>query len=167
MVRYVESRFDQEYTETLGVNFLEKTISLPQTDVTLSIWDLGGSFASMLPMVCVDAVAVCFIFDLTSLPSLSSIKDWYKQVRGLNKSALPFLVGTKFDLFVNLSAEVQASTIEQARKYAKAMKAPLVFCSSSHGINILKLFKLIFEKVFDLPLDVEQRHANGEPLLEY
>lgn len=30
MVRYVEKRFDQDYVETLGVNFMEKAITLPQ-----------------------------------------------------------------------------------------------------------------------------------------
>ena len=30
MVRYVEGKFDEDYVETLGVNFLEKTIKLPQ-----------------------------------------------------------------------------------------------------------------------------------------
>jgi GTP-binding protein of the ras superfamily involved in termination of M-phase len=54
---------------------------------------------SMMPMVCVDAVAILFMFDLTQRPTLSSVREWYRQVRGLNKNALPFLVGTKYDLF--------------------------------------------------------------------
>lgn len=43
----------QDYVETLGVNFLEKTIDTPSAQVTLSLWDLGGdrSYVSMLPMV--------------------------------------------------------------------------------------------------------------------
>ena len=44
MVRYVEGNFDEDYIETLGVNFLEKTISLPRASVTFSIWDLGGMY---------------------------------------------------------------------------------------------------------------------------
>ena len=28
----------------LGVNFMEKTISIRQTEITFSIWDLGGPF---------------------------------------------------------------------------------------------------------------------------
>ncbi len=54
-----------------------------------------------------------------------------------------------------------------ARKYAKAMHAPLVFCSASHGINVLKLFKLVFEKVFSIEPDIERKSAIGEPLFEY
>ena len=42
MVRYVEGKFDEDYIETLGVNFMEKSIKLPRTSVTFSVWDLGG-----------------------------------------------------------------------------------------------------------------------------
>ena len=36
-----------------GVNFMEKTITLRNTEITFSIWDLGGQreFLSMLPLV--------------------------------------------------------------------------------------------------------------------
>lgn len=170
MVRYVERKFDTEYVETLGLNFMEKRVAAESADVTLSLWDLGGdsSFLSMLPVACVDAVAVLFCFDLTQRSSLTSVREWYRQVRGLNKSALPFLVGTKFDAFYSLPKKEQEDICQTARKYAKAMgNCPLVFCSSSHGINVLKLFKLIFEKVFSLPEDVPQIHEVGQPLLEY
>ncbi len=170
MVRYVEKRFDEDHTATLGINFLEKVIMTSDTAVTLSLWDLGGdrAFSSMLPMACVDAVALVFLFDLTNRASLHSIREWYRQARGLNRSALTFLVGTKFDAFAELSSEEQEETTQLARRFGKAMKADgLVFCSSLLGINVLRLFKLIFEKVFGLDVDVEQRSEVGEPILEY
>lgn len=169
MVKYVEKRFDSDYVETLGVNFMEKTISTPSAEVTMSIWDLGGdrSYVSMMPMVCVDAVAVVFMFDLTNSASLTNIKEWYKQVRRLNKNALPFLVGTKYDLFYGLPPAEQEAISKHARNFARAMKAPLVFCSSSHGINVLKLFKLIFEMVFSIEPSIEQRGNPGEPVFIY
>ena len=49
----------------------------------------------------------------------------------------------------------------------RPQQAPLVYVSSSHGINVQRLFSLILEVSFSLPLDVEQRHGAGEPLLEY
>ena len=51
------------------------------------IWDLGGQreFVSMLPMVCNDAVAILFMFDLTRKTTLNSVKEWYRQARGFNK----------------------------------------------------------------------------------
>jgi GTP-binding protein of the ras superfamily involved in termination of M-phase len=39
----------------------------------------------MLPLVCNDAIAILFTFDLTRKSTLNSIKEWYRQGRGLNK----------------------------------------------------------------------------------
>eukprot|EP00953_Heterococcus_sp_UTEX-ZZ885_P002882 2083-Heterococcus_DN1.PRE.1 len=59
-----------------GVNFMEKTITLRNTEITFSIWDLGGQreFLSMLPLVCNDAVATFFMFDLSRKSTLNSVK---------------------------------------------------------------------------------------------
>lgn len=58
MVKYAEGDFDDEYIQTLGkmgiwletrliesmlgVNFMDKTILIRNTEITFSIWDLGG-----------------------------------------------------------------------------------------------------------------------------
>ena len=105
MVKYVENKFDEDYIQTLGtnriyksidfhltnvsigVNFMEKTILLRNTEITFSIWDLGGQreFLSMLPLVCNEAVTIFFMFDLSRKSTLLSIKEWYRQARGLNR----------------------------------------------------------------------------------
>jgi GTP-binding protein of the ras superfamily involved in termination of M-phase len=108
-----------------------------------------------LPLVCNDAVAILFMFDLTRKSTLNSIKEWYRQGRGFNKTAIPFLVGTKYDHFVNfpredqeeISNQVSSSlfvsysilTLIQARRFAKAMRASLIFSSTSHSINVQKV----------------------------
>jgi len=42
-------------------------------------------FISMLPLVCNDAVTTLFMFDLSRKSTLLSIKEWYRQARGLNR----------------------------------------------------------------------------------
>ena len=66
---------------------MEKTISIRNTEITFSIWDLGGQreFVNMLPLVCNDAVAILFMFDLSRKSTLNSVKEWYRQARGFNK----------------------------------------------------------------------------------
>jgi len=136
---------------------MEKTISIRNTEITFSIWDLGGQreFVNMLPLVCNDAVAILFMFDLTRKSTLNSIKEWYRQGRGFNKTAIPFLVGTKYDHFVNFPREEQEEISNQvssahtqnlrkanacqAKRFAKAMKASLIFSSTSHSINVQKV----------------------------
>lgn len=167
MVRYCDGSFDEDYVQTLGVNFLEKTIAIRNTQLTFSIWDLGGQreFINMLPIVCSDAAAIIFMFDLTRKATLNSIRNWYRQARGFNRIAVPLLVGTKFDRFYEMSDDDQIEISEQAKKYAKAMRAPLVFCSTSEGINISKIFKIIISKTFDLTLKMPELTQAGEPLV--
>ncbi|KAF2225681.1 P-loop containing nucleoside triphosphate hydrolase protein [Elsinoe ampelina] len=169
MVKYVEGSWDEDYIQTLGVNFMEKTISIRNTEITFSIWDLGGQreFVNMLPLVCNDAVAILFMFDLTRKSTLNSIKEWYRQGRGFNKTAIPFLVGTKYDHFVNFPREEQEEISLQAKRFAKAMKASLIFSSTSHSINVQKIFKIVLAKAFDLRCTIPEIENVGEPLLLY
>jgi len=73
---------------------MEKTISIRNTEITFSIWDLGGQreFVNMLPLVCNDAVAILFMFDLSRKSTLNSIKEWYRQARGFNKVLYAFCI---------------------------------------------------------------------------
>jgi GTP-binding protein of the ras superfamily involved in termination of M-phase len=169
MVKYVEGSWDEDYIQTLGVNFMEKTISIRNTEITFSIWDLGGQreFVNMLPLVCNDAVAILFMFDLTRKSTLNSIKEWYRQGRGFNKTAIPFLIGTKYDHFVNFPREDQEEISVQAKRFAKAMKASLIFSSTSHSINVQKIFKIVLSKAFDLKCTIPEIENTGEPLLLY
>lgn len=125
MVKYVEGSFDEDYIQTLGisfslflpfhrldhtpwpgVNFMEKTISVRRTTITFSIWDLGGQreFVNMLPLVCNDAVAILFMFDLSRKSTLNSVKEWYRQARGFNKVCIcpsPFLCDASTSPIIN------------------------------------------------------------------
>ncbi|KAK9464953.1 P-loop containing nucleoside triphosphate hydrolase protein [Lipomyces arxii] len=169
MVKYVEGSFDEDYIQTLGVNFMEKKISIRDTEITFSIWDLGGQreFVNMLPLVSNDAVAILFMFDLTRKSTLNSIKEWYRQARGFNKTAIPFLVGTKYDMFTLFPREDQEEITKQARRFAKVMKASLVFCSTSHAINIQKIFKIVLSKAFELKCVIPEITEVGEPIMIY
>ena len=114
MVKYVEGQFNEDYIQTLGVNFMEKTIALRNTEITFSIWDLGGQqeYLHMLPLVCNDAVALLFMFDLSRKSTLTSVKNWYKQARLLNKvstSATHPLTLSSLSLFQRSSAVTVSS----------------------------------------------------------
>jgi GTP-binding protein of the ras superfamily involved in termination of M-phase len=94
----------------------------------------------MLPLVCNDAVAILFMFDLTRKTTLNSVKEWYRQARGFNKAsrwpgtgliadaqtAIPVLIGTKYDTFAGFPREEQEEITKQAKRFSKAMHAPLV-----------------------------------------
>lgn len=169
MHKYVEGKFQQEYIVTLGVNFLEKVIKVKKGSITFSIWDLGGqrAYVHMLPIVCNEAKALLFMFDLSRKSTLSSVKQWYKEARALNKSAKAFLIGTKFDKLATFSDEQKRAVTTQARRFARNMRAPLIFCSAKKSVNITKIFKVVLSKVFHIKCSVVEIKEPGLPILEY
>jgi GTP-binding protein of the ras superfamily involved in termination of M-phase len=77
-------------------------------------------------------------------------------------------------------------TVLQARRFAKAMRASLIFSSTSHSINVQKvkfrfpnapnltlihvpcqIFKIVLSKAFDLKCTIPEIENIGEPLLLY
>ncbi|KAH3900011.1 related to Protein TEM1 [Saccharomycodes ludwigii] len=169
MVKYVQSVFDEEYIQTLGVHHLEKRESLKYADILFVINDLGGQreFINMLPIVSEDAVAIVYLFDLTRPETLTSIKEWYRQAKGLNSKAIPLLIGTKYDLFIDMDPSYQEKMSRIGMLYAEAMNAPLIFSSTAESINVKIIFKIVVAKAFNLKLTVPEIKDLGDPILIY
>jgi GTP-binding protein of the ras superfamily involved in termination of M-phase len=55
----------------------------------------------------------------------------------------------------------------QAKRFARAMHASLVFCSTSASINVQKIFKIVLAKAFDLKCVIPEIEGVGEPILIY
>merc|ERR1712096_20059 len=51
--------------------------------------------------------------------------------------------------------------------FARVMKAPLIYCSSTHSINIKKIFQLIIAQVFHLRTKIPEVKKFTEPIVEY
>ncbi|OBA26219.1 small GTPase [Hanseniaspora valbyensis NRRL Y-1626] len=169
MCKYVNSAFDDEYIQTLGIHHLQKKETLKYSNILFTINDLGGQreFINMLPIVSEGAVAIIYLFDLTQPESLNSIKEWYRQAKGLNEKAISILVGTKYDLFLDLDPEYQTNISQIATLYSEAMNAPLIFASTAASINVKIIFKVIVAKAFGLDLAVPEITQIGDPLLIY
>lgn len=156
MVKYCKGSFNQNYVLTLGVQFLEKKMRVKNTPVNIVIWDIGGdkTFLDMMPVACDGAHAIVFIFDLANPPTLNRLKEWYTSASECNTQARVFLVGNKFDLYENFSEEQKVKITERAKRFANAIEAPLVYCSSLSDTNVKELFKLIISQIFGLKLGI-------------
>ncbi|KAL5804187.1 hypothetical protein ACOSQ3_030987 [Xanthoceras sorbifolium] len=152
-----------------GLNLINKTLLVQGARISFSIWDVGGDSKSFdhVPIACKDAVAIFFMFDLTSRCTLNSVVRWYSEARKWNQTAIPIIIGTKFDDFVRLPPDLQWTIVTQARAYARAMKATLFFSSAKHNINVNKIFKFIMAKLFNLPWTVERNLTIGEPIIDF
>jgi Gtp-binding protein of the ras superfamily involved in termination of M-phase len=81
------------------------------------------------------------------------------------QTAIPFLIGTKFDTFA--TRDEQEEITKQAKRFAKAMHASLIFCSASASINVQKIFKIMLTKAFDLKCVIPEIKGVGKLVLLY
>ncbi|KAK6154413.1 hypothetical protein DH2020_008661 [Rehmannia glutinosa] len=169
LLKYVGDEQEKRSLQMKGLNVMDKIMYIQGAKIAFKIWDVGGDNRSFdqVPIACKDAVAILFMFDLTSRCTLNSIIGWYNEARKWNQTAIPILIGTKFDDFVQLPPDIQWTVVTQARTYARAMKATLFFSSATHNINVNKIFKFIMAKLFNLPWTVEKNLNVGEPIIDF
>lgn len=169
VIKYVGDEQERRCLQMKGLNLMDKTMRVKGARIAFSIWDVAGDQDSLdhVPIACKDAVAILFMFDLTSRCTLNSVIGWYNQARKWNQTAIPILIGSKFDDFVRLPLDLQWTIATQARAYAKAMEATLFFSSATHNINVNKIFKFIMAKLFNLPWNVQRNLTIGEPIIDF
>ncbi|XP_009417234.2 septum-promoting GTP-binding protein 1-like [Musa acuminata AAA Group] len=168
MTKCVGDMEEQRGVETAGLNLMDKIFDLKGARIAFRIWEVeGDDHLDHVPVACKDAVAVLIMFDLTNRCTLNNAISWYQQARRWNKTAIPVLIGTKFDDFVQLPLEMQWAIVNQARACARAMKATLFFSSATHNINVNKIFKFVVAKLFNLPWTVERNLNIGEPTIDF
>ncbi|OMO75505.1 Small GTPase superfamily [Corchorus capsularis] len=170
LVKYMGDDIEgQQPIHEKGFNLINKTLLVGGARISYSIWDVDGGEKSKsdIALACKDSVAILFMFDLTSRCTLNSVISWYQRARKWNPTAIPILIGTKFDDFIQLPIDLQWTIASQARAYAKALNATLFFSSATYNINVNKIFKFITAKLFDLPWTVERNLTIGEPIIDF
>ncbi|XP_051563581.1 intraflagellar transport protein 27 homolog [Myxocyprinus asiaticus] len=96
--------YQKNYTMNVGVELLEKSISIPDTSdsVEFYIYDSAGreSFADACENMWGQPSVMCLVFDITSETSFTSCSRWLERVQThCNRLQVPgVLVGNKCDL---------------------------------------------------------------------
>lgn len=81
--RFIEDKFPETYSATIGTDFLSKTLTIGETSVKINIWDLAGQerFQSMMPSYFRQADGCVLVFDSTNAGSNSSRSKWAEMLK--------------------------------------------------------------------------------------
>lgn len=169
LAKYVGVEKEEKGMLKDGINTMDKTLLVKGARISYSLWEVDGDEGSQqkIPLACKDSVAILIMFDLTSRVTLNGVIRWYQEARKWNQTAIPIIIGTKFDDFIQLPMDLQWAIASQARAYAKALNATLFFSSATYNINVNKIFKFITAKLFDLPWMPERNLTIGEPIIDF
>ncbi|KAK6640490.1 hypothetical protein RUM44_012185 [Polyplax serrata] len=103
--RFCRNEFTRQYFPTVGVDFFLKRLILQKyRNVTLKIWDVGGTAqnGNMLDKYVFGSDIIILIYDITNNSSFCSIELWLELAKNINKKQdrkpLLAIFGNKCDL---------------------------------------------------------------------
>jgi len=143
--RYCKNVFTKEYKKTIGVDFLEKIISLDDgTEIRLMLWDTAGQeeFNAITKSYYRGAQACVLAFSTTDRPSFDQVEMWKSKLEEQVDSNIPLvLVQNKIDLL-----DQAVISKEEAEELAKKLKLRFYRTSVKEDLNINEVFKYLAEK---------------------
>lgn len=101
--RFVNDKFEEEYTSTLGYNVYEKQVPYKNCIVSLLIWDIGGQekFRELRKKYAEGAQIAFIVYDLTNRPSFENVGLWKKDLDEFAGPVAFIIIGNKLDLEMN------------------------------------------------------------------
>mmetsp|Transcript_19272 Transcript_19272/g.21460 ORF Transcript_19272/g.21460 Transcript_19272/m.21460 type:complete len:206 (+) Transcript_19272:149-766(+) len=139
--RYLQGKFNENVTATVGAAFGAKRIHLKTGGmVTLGIWDTAGAerYESMSRIYYRSAKAAVICFDLTNAASFAKVKNWAEELRSNEKQCKLYIAGTKADLLGDGRARgVEQNVVEE---FANAEGAKYFETSAKKGVNVEDVF---------------------------
>ncbi|ESN93845.1 hypothetical protein HELRODRAFT_186059 [Helobdella robusta] len=112
--QFIENKFRQDSSHTIGVEFGSKVVSVGGKFVKLQIWDTAGQerFRSVTRSYYRGAAGALLVYDISSRETFNSLVNWLSDARTLaSPNIVIILVGNKKDL----EAEREVTFLEASR----------------------------------------------------
>ncbi|GLH12846.1 hypothetical protein R5R35_006409 [Gryllus longicercus] len=156
--QFIESKFKDESSHTIGVEFGSKIVNVGGKSVKLQIWDTAGQerFRSVTRSYYRGAAGALLVYDITNRESFNALANWLSDARTLaSPNIVILLVGNKRDL-----EDDREVTFLEASRFAQENELMFLETSAKTGENVeeafLKCSKTILAKIETGELDPER-----------
>jgi len=144
-MRLNKDAFSDDNSNTVGIEFVTKTMTVDEEEVKAQIWDTAGQerFSSMMGTYYRKAKGALLLFSVTDRQSFEDAEGWYQQIMELGEEGtMVLLVGNKCD--VDGSARVVSA--EDAKAFAASHKMQYIETSAKSGHNVARAFQTTVER---------------------
>lgn len=156
LAQYVDDKFDIDYKQTIGANFLIKEVDLTSIITKLELqdeklkndikdkgfkvywWDVGGQQDKLFvtEYYFMQAVGAIIVFDILNKESYENLDFWISKMKELS-GAIPFIiVGNKID-----EKDKRVVSIKEGQKKAMSYNVEYVETSAKLNDNVDKAFE--------------------------
>ena len=143
--RYVQGKFLDTATMTIGVEFLSKQVELDSILCQLILWDISGQdrFRFMIDKYMRGASGALLLFDTTNMTSFVNIGKWDNLVKKYYQNLPILLIAAKCDLEeFSIVGDIYAQKTKERFGLIDYIKT-----SSKTGLNIDLAFETLTEYV--------------------
>ena len=145
----LKNKFEEEYRNTIGVEFGAITVRIENKNIYMQIWDTAGEerFLSMTRVFYKGANVILLVYDISSRLSFNKLEFWLNEALSVcDFKTKIILIGNKSDLV--LKREV---TKEEAIEFANKQKlASFMELSAKSGENcnllIIRIAKMLYSE---------------------
>jgi small GTP-binding protein len=177
-VQYIEGKFSDRSTTTVGCDFQsKKTSGSDGTPVKVQVWDTAGqeNLRTVTPKHYkagpdgTSPVGIIVVYDVTNRKQSygkrgEKVEDWITEIRSHNPNVVICIAGNKLDLVEKGIADRQV-TEEEVKDLADRIKVELYFqISAKTGHNINSMFQAVIDKVLSLTIAAEASEAEQRRL---
>ena len=166
--KYVHNEFRCDFKNTLGVNFMSKSIQLPSgQNITIRFEDTAGQerYRSLASNFIKNADGILLMYDITDMETFKAISRWIKSIKEIKGNDCPIiLIGNKCDL-----EEERKVSKKEGEKKAEENGFLFLETSCINNINIEETVNTIVKKIIEKKNQLEsdnQRFKLGKKKLE-
>ena len=151
--------FDENYTPTIGFEFLTFFVKIGESNIKLQIWDTCGQevYRSLINGFYRNSSLAILVYSITSQKSFKNLEIWLNDIKvNSNPDIKIFLIGNKKDL-----EEKREVPIDSAKKFFKDHGLYTFMESSAKtGFNAQKMFIDAAHVLLEENTRLEQRFKN-------
>jgi small GTP-binding protein len=154
--RYIDGEYNDNYYNTIGVDFKIKHYEKNGKKIKMNIWDTAGQekYKSLVSSYYRNSDIIILVFDLTNHISFRNIEKWYSDIEYICKkdNLQLFLVGTKADVgkdkYVVDEFMIKEKCLQYNMKYYET--------SAKKNYNLNELFNDISDIIYNIKAKEEQ-----------
>ncbi|ORX44577.1 ras-domain-containing protein [Hesseltinella vesiculosa] len=137
--RFIYDTFDSAYQATISIDFVPKTMYLPERTVRMYLWDAAGRdrYRYLITSYIRECALAIVVYDTTNRESFETTSKWIEEMlRERHGDVVIMLVGNKIDLI-----EKRQVTTDEGEEQANKYNVMFMETSAKGGYNVNHLFE--------------------------
>lgn len=160
LARYIDDKFYEEYSQTIGANFTIKEIDLrglvdkkeiinnnhlkDDIELKLFFWDIGGQTDKLFvtEYYFIQAVGALVVYDILNRESFENLNFWISKLTELSGDVPFIIIGNKID-----EKNRRSVSFEEGKEKAEEFKVDYIETSAKTNENVNKAFDMLAIKI--------------------